>query len=910
VLKTVVSEAACFHSSFVTEDGSTKYISPKLYKWWSRKEDYLLKNLVYSKLSTILLLAFLLLVTSIPRLTFVKGEAETHDLYVLLNDTLKAPNHLPNGSSTIIYSTVVNNGTATEDNVALYLLINSSIQYPNESITGLTLQPNTNYTLPPFPWTPANGVWNVTVYAPPVSEESITTNNVFSKLVNVCPNEPPIASFDYSPKPPIMNDLVTFDASNSKDPDWGNITTYSWNFNGTTRNATVSIYNYAFSTYGNANVTLTLYDTEDENSSSTPTPMMVYARPVANFTINERPPYFVKRTLTFSATASYDPDNDTGPARGIAKYTWDFGDDNSTTTSNPTITHSYTIPKVYTVALNVTDYDDGLTSFNYSMLVSVGPSGPIASFTPPPQPCYVLHPLTFNATASYDPDNDTGPTRGIANYTWDFGDDNTTTVPYPIITHTYQTNGTYNVNLTVIDYDEGLTNSTNRLVNVSLEVFVEVVDSVKGKKDIVHDPKENFNVSITVANVVDLHSYEVNLTWPGARYPILEVTSVQSGGFLSPEDFEYHIANYQGYVWIKSSRLVREGASGNGTLAIITFHVNDTMTGNCTLTISNSLLKNSNNASIPHTPNDGCFYTRKPVANFTYSMYPSINKPICFNATTSYDPDNDTGPTRGIANYTWDFGDSNVTNTSDPIISHIYQTNMTYNVTLTVTESDEGLTWNFTCQVPVAYYIHDVAIIDVEPPPFQFDETTGEYETAGMLPINITVINYGTFPGETFNVTVYAMNANLTIEIGTITARSLQPGVPQNLTFNLYAYLWNHTYRYGDPLWDATYGLPKGSYTIIANVTWMESGIESDINPSNNNCTCNYPVRVYLAGDVDHDNKTDMKDIGWICRAYGSKTGDLKYNPNYDINCDGKIDMIDIGWACKHYGAPFGLPDP
>ena len=84
---------------------------------------------------------------------------------------------------------------------------------------------------------------------------------------------------------------------------------------------------------------------------------------------------------------------------------------------------------------------------------------PTASFTHTPENPVINQPITFNASASYDPDGN------IMNYTWNFGDSNTTTTTDPVITHFYSEAGSYEVTLTVTDND-GLTSSTNRIVMV------------------------------------------------------------------------------------------------------------------------------------------------------------------------------------------------------------------------------------------------------------------------------------------------------------------------------------------------------------------------------------------------------------------------------------------------------------
>jgi len=61
-----------------------------------------------------------------------------------------------------------------------------------------------------------------------------------------------------------------------------------------------------------------------------------------------------------------------------------------------------------------------------------------------------------------------------------------------------------------------------------------------------------------------------------------------------------------------------------------------------------------------------------------------------------------------------------------------------------------------------------------------------------------------------------------------------------------------------------------------------------------------------IQGDVNYDGTVDMKDIGFICRAYGSAYGPpmhQRWNFRCDVSNDRKIDMKDIGYACKNYGS-------
>jgi nitrous oxidase accessory protein len=64
-----------------------------------------------------------------------------------------------------------------------------------------------------------------------------------------------------------------------------------------------------------------------------------------------------------------------------------------------------------------------------------------------------------------------------------------------------------------------------------------------------------------------------------------------------------------------------------------------------------------------------------------------------------------------------------------------------------------------------------------------------------------------------------------------------------------------------------------------------------------------YPLMIlYMEGDVNHDGKVDMLDIGLACWSYGATPSDERWNCHCDLNEDEKIDMKDIGITCLHYG--------
>ena len=76
----------------------------------------------------------------------------------------------------------------------------------------------------------------------------------------------PIASFSYYPENPIINETITFNASNSTDPD-GTIENYEWTF-GDGEKAEGEIVTHSYSSAGNYTVKLTVADNEGAKNST------------------------------------------------------------------------------------------------------------------------------------------------------------------------------------------------------------------------------------------------------------------------------------------------------------------------------------------------------------------------------------------------------------------------------------------------------------------------------------------------------------------------------------------------------------------------------------------------------------------------------------------------------------------
>jgi PKD repeat protein len=124
---------------------------------------------------------------------------------------------------------------------------------------------------------------------------------------------------------------------------------------------------------------------------------------------------------------------------------------------------------MYTVNLTVTDDNSATDSIEKTITVANIP--PIADFTYEPTEIKAGELIYFNST-SYDPDGT------IVNWTWDFDDGNTAYGEY--VTHQYSNNGTYIVNLTVMDDDSATDSIENTLI----------VDKSPPVADFTYDPDD------------------------------------------------------------------------------------------------------------------------------------------------------------------------------------------------------------------------------------------------------------------------------------------------------------------------------------------------------------------------------------------------------------------------------------
>ncbi|HKZ94285.1 MAG TPA: PKD domain-containing protein [Candidatus Bathyarchaeia archaeon] len=160
---------------------------------------------------------------------------------------------------------------------------------------------------------------------------------------------PPIAIFTTSTSRAVAGTPVSFNATDSYDPD-GNIEHYHWNFgDGNITTVDDPIITHSYTSADNCTVTLTVEDNKQLINSAQAT-ITIIDHPNADFTYYPTAP-LVDATVTFNAS------NSQANGGKIINYRWHFGDGNSAI--GITANHTYGATGKYEVVLNVTD-DEGL----------------------------------------------------------------------------------------------------------------------------------------------------------------------------------------------------------------------------------------------------------------------------------------------------------------------------------------------------------------------------------------------------------------------------------------------------------------------------------------------------------------------------------------------------------------------
>jgi YD repeat-containing protein len=348
-------------------------------------------------------------------------------------------------------------------------------------------------------------------------------------------------------------------------------------------------------------------------------------RPRAAFTATPSPA-LPGQQVTFDASASTDPNGT------VVSYAWDLdgnGTYETSTGSNPVLTHTFPVRGSYSVGLQVTDDSNATGTVIHSVSVT---QPPVADLTASPPNPLTAQDVTLDASGSTDPD----PGGAIVRYEWDLNGDGTfehDTGATPTTTTQFATPGSHTVRVRVTDQD-GAT-------------AVKSLDVVAQNRP----PTAAFTAPAPAVT--------------GAT------TTFDAGTSADPD------GTVVLYEW---------DLDGNGTFETITGSNPQASTTYAAAGDVTVHLRVTDNDGATDTTSRVVHVTHPPVASFTATPNPvSLNAPVAFDASASSDPD---GP---LAKYEWDL-DGNGSFETDtglvPTTSHSYPANGTYAVKLRVTDAD------------------------------------------------------------------------------------------------------------------------------------------------------------------------------------------------------------------------------
>ncbi|MEQ8686401.1 MAG: PKD domain-containing protein [Imperialibacter sp.] len=230
----------------------------------------------------------------------------------------------------------------------------------------------------------------------------------------------------------------------------GSITFYSWDF-GDGQSSTVPSPRHVYASAGDFVVRLLVIDSNGDQDDFSTT-VTVHPTATVNFSATAA-------DRCVSTTQSFTDLTSIGGGSTITDFEWDFGDGtiaNSATSINPT--HDYAAAGTYTVTLTATTNNACESSLSKS--ITIYPD-PVADFTFPGDVC-LGESTVFT--------NNSSIASGNVTYTWDF-DDGSSTSSQISPTHTFASDGVYDVSLLVTSVAGGCTD----LITQQVEVFAQPV---------------------------------------------------------------------------------------------------------------------------------------------------------------------------------------------------------------------------------------------------------------------------------------------------------------------------------------------------------------------------------------------------------------------------------------------------
>lgn len=461
---------------------------------------------------------------------------------------------------------------------------------------------------------------------------------------------------------------------NFQDQSTGSPVKWSWNLG---NGATSTLQNPAatYVTTGTYTISLTVtYANGTTNTQTKNAFITVYDEPIADFITD-------KNNGCFPLVVQFTDLSTTPNGTNIISWKWDFGDGNTSTQQNPK--YVYRTPGTYPVILTV-GTDKGCSKVIVKANYITVSQGVVPSFNYS-DPSVCRAPATVSFT-----NNSTGP--GNLSYNWSFGDGGSSTTTSP--GHQFSVNGNYHVSL-IVSSDQGCTDSA--AANLSIG---------KVNTDFIVPPVICPKTVVTFQNNSSPRPISTSWIFSNGQTDVF-----QNGQTIFPAGGNYTATVINTYA-VCTDTLTKTVSVRNAPL--VNFTASDTakcqptLTANFTNnTIASSYQWNfgdsttSTQANPSHSYSNFGNYNVTLVAKdsvgcsdtLTKTAYIKIKKPAisfpnlpaqgCIPATINFAANISTLDT--VKTYLWDFGDGATSTLPTP--SHVYSTQGTYTVKLTITTS-------------------------------------------------------------------------------------------------------------------------------------------------------------------------------------------------------------------------------
>ncbi len=542
---------------------------------------------------------------------------------------------------------------------------------------------------------PSNAIYQVTL--------SVTdTNGCHYTLTHpVVVLEHPMAFFNFD-TPNCFGITTQFTDLCQNPPGQGYLTQWIWNFGDGSPVQTINFppmpvpYNptHTYTSPGTYMVTLTVSNSKG-CSDTYQAPVTIARLPVAGFSY--------QGNCQDLATAFFDNSNPNGGGQ-ITGWHWDFGDAISGTPNTSLLqypSHTYSVPGPYTVTLIITNLNGCKDTIAKGIMVK---TSPLVDFTNDTA-CLGTATHFWADTLVSDP-------LAIAQYLWDFGDNNTSLVRNA--SNTYVAPGTYTVSLTITD-TAGCSNVKTHTITVHpspVAHFTATNTTCQGQVVTFTDqsvansaymsrwvwdfgdgsPPQTFTFPALPPNPNTTYTY----TNPGTFGVTLTVTN--SDGCTHSETRVIEVLSAPVADFSSSDRCVSTAVSFTDKSAVVlpqalsswrwNFGEPSSGTAN-TSTLQNpvhtySTVNTFTVTLITFTAN-GCSDTithdvttqALPVVDFTFTSA-CMGNPVQFSPGAGMSPG-------AIGNWLWSFGDGGTAGTQAPV--HTYTAPGTYNITLSVTDT-------------------------------------------------------------------------------------------------------------------------------------------------------------------------------------------------------------------------------